>query len=68
MNSLVVTLLGLAWLIVAYRIYSRIIDRKVIRPNDQNQTPAQRLKDGVDYYPAKPLVLFGHHFASIAGA
>ena len=68
MNSLVVTLIGVTWLIVAYRVYSRIIDRKVIQPDDHNQTPALRLQDGVDFYPAKPLVLFGHHFASIAGA
>jgi carbon starvation protein len=35
--------------------------------NDNNPTPAHRLRDGVDYHPTKGLVLFGHHFAAIAG-
>jgi len=35
--------------------------------NDARLTPAHRLKDGVDYHPTSRLVLFGHHFAAIAG-
>jgi carbon starvation protein len=68
MNSAVIALVGIIWLVAAYRIYGRLIERKLISPNDDQKTPAYRLKDDVDYYPAKPLVLFGHHFASIAGA
>ena len=35
--------------------------------DDSRPTPAHRLKDGVDYHPTSRLVLFGHHFAAIAG-
>jgi carbon starvation protein len=68
MNSAVVATIGIVWLVAAYRIYGRIIDKKLIQPDDEKQTPAHKLNDGVDYYPARPMVLFGHHFASIAGA
>ena len=68
MNSAVVALVGIIWLVVAYRVYGRLIERRLVKPNDEVETPAYTLRDGVDYFPAKPLVLFGHHFASIAGA
>ncbi len=68
MNSAVIALIGTAWLVAAYRLYGRFIERKLIRPDDTDRTPAHTMKDGVDYSPAKPLVLFGHHFSSIAGA
>ena len=57
-----------AWLAVAYVIYGRFVEKKLFSISDRNPTPAHRLKDGVDFVPSKPLVLFGHHFASIAGA
>lgn len=50
-----------------YRFYSRFIDTKLVQPDD-SPTPASTAMDGVDYVPAKKPVLFGHHFASIAGA
>ncbi len=53
---------------VGYRYYAGRIDREVIQPNDANRTPAVDQADGVDYVSSKPLVLFGHNFASIAGA
>ena len=53
---------------LGYRFYGRIIKRKLVRPDDSRPTPAHRLKDGVDYFPSRRLVLFGHHFSSIAGA
>ncbi|MDJ0761553.1 MAG: carbon starvation protein A [Myxococcota bacterium] len=68
MNSVTVALLSIVWLAVAYQVYGRVIARKLIKPDDSRPTPAHRMNDGVDYYPAQPLVLFGHHFASIAGA
>lgn len=68
MNSGLVALLGIVWLALAYWIYGRVIERRLGRPDDSKPTPAHRLADGVDYAPAPPLVLFGHHFASIAGA
>ena len=53
---------------VAYRFYSRFIARKVFNLDDNRQTPAHTLNDGKDYVPTNRWVLFGHHFAAIAGA
>ncbi|MBV7699388.1 carbon starvation protein A [Streptomyces sp. TRM70350] len=53
---------------IAYRFYSRFIARRVLAVDDTRATPAERLEDGVDYHPTDRRVLFGHHFAAIAGA
>jgi carbon starvation protein len=53
---------------VGYRYYAVRLDRELIRPDANRETPAIKQNDGVDYVPSKPLVLFGHNFASIAGA
>lgn len=51
----------------AYLIYGKYVFRK-FKINDGNITPSRRLEDGIDYVPSKPIVVLGHHFASIAGA
>jgi carbon starvation protein len=53
---------------IAYRFYSRFIARRVLELDDRRATPAERLDDGIDYQPTDKRVLFGHHFAAIAGA
>ena len=53
---------------VGYRFYAARIDRDVVQPDAGYKTPAVTQNDGVDYVPSKPIVLFGHNFASIAGA
>lgn len=53
---------------VGYRYYASRLDREVIQPDRASRTPALEKNDGADYVPSKPLVLFGHNFASIAGA
>jgi carbon starvation protein len=53
---------------IAYRFYSRFIAERVLRLDDTRQTPADRHNDGMDYVPTNKWVLFGHHFAAIAGA
>lgn len=53
---------------LAYRFYFSFIAAKVAVRNDLAQTPAHRLYDGQNYYPMNKWVLFGHHFAAIAGA
>ncbi len=66
--------LNVAWIVIvalplfylAYRFYARYIAR-IFQEDDRNETPAVNINDGVDYVPTKPLVLFGHHFSSIAG-
>jgi carbon starvation protein len=65
-----------AWLIaaalgsyaIAYRFYARFIARKVLGVDDRRATPAERLNNDVDFQPTDRRVLFGHHFAAIAGA
>jgi carbon starvation protein CstA len=53
---------------IAYRFYSKFIAERVLRLDDTRQTPAERHNDGMDYVPTNKWVLFGHHFAAIAGA
>jgi len=67
MNSLWLVITALAAFLVAYRFYGAFLAAKVAVLNDKNITPAHRLRDGVDYHPTKKIVLFGHHFAAIAG-
>jgi carbon starvation protein len=65
-----------AWLVLAavgtyllgYRFYSRFLAHRVLGLNDRRATPAERLSNGRDFVPTSRWVLFGHHFAAIAGA
>jgi carbon starvation protein len=66
-NSIWLILTALAAFAVAYRYYSAFLSARVASLNDANATPAHRLRDGVDYHPTNRYVLFGHHFAAIAG-
>lgn len=54
--------------VISYRFYSRFVAYKVLGLNNQRLTPAQKYNDGMDYVPTNKWVLFGHHFAAIAGA
>ncbi len=67
MNSIWLVVTALAAFLVSYRFYGAFLATKVAMLNDNHITPAHRLRDGVDYHPTKGLVLFGHHFAAIAG-
>jgi carbon starvation protein len=53
---------------IAYRFYARFIAKKVLQVDDNRATPAERLDNGTDFQPMDRRVLFGHHFAAIAGA
>jgi carbon starvation protein len=65
-----------AWLVlaavscyaIAYRFYSKFIAERVFELDDRRLTPAERRNDGLDYVPTNKYVVFGHHFAAIAGA
>jgi carbon starvation protein len=65
-----------AWLVIAavctyaiaYRFYARFVADKVLGVDSTRLTPAYRHNDGLDYVPTNRYVLFGHHFAAIAGA
>ena len=66
-NAALVTLWAFVMLILAYVFYGRFLARKIFGLNPRRPTPAHTLEDGVDYVPTRIPVLFGHHFASIAG-
>ncbi|MEV0780059.1 carbon starvation CstA family protein [Streptomyces sp. NPDC050428] len=53
---------------IAYRFYARFIARRVLKVDKTRATPAERLDNGVDFHPTDRRVLFGHHFAAVAGA
>lgn len=53
---------------IAYRFYSRFLARRVLKVDKTRATPAERLDNGVDFHPTDRRVLFGHHFAAVAGA
>jgi carbon starvation protein len=53
---------------IAYRFYARFIVKRVLQADDNRATPGERLDNGTDYQPMDRRVLFGHHFAAIAGA
>src|SRR5215831_3433216 len=63
------------WLVVAafcsyalgYRFYSKFVSAKVLALDSQRATPAERLENGRDFVPTNKWVVFGHHFAAIAG-
>jgi carbon starvation protein len=59
---------ALASYAIAYRFYARFIQRKVLETDDNRATPAERLNNGRDFEPMDKRVLWGHHFAAIAGA
>jgi len=54
--------------VIGYRCYARLIETKIVRPRDDHATPAEVFDDGTDFVPTDRRVLFGHHFAAIAGA
>ena len=68
LNAALIGVLGAIWFVVMYRWYGNVIDRQIIRPSDAQATPANTLRDNIDYVPTHPAILFGHHFSSIAGA
>ena len=68
MNSLWIILFTIAAYIVAYKFYGTFIEKKIFRANPDNPVPSEELRDDIDYIPTNKEVLFGHHFASIAGA
>jgi carbon starvation protein len=53
---------------IAFRFYARFIQTRVLETDDSRATPAERLNNGRDFEPMDKRVLFGHHFAAIAGA
>ncbi len=67
-SALWILFAALASYAIAYRFYARFIAYRVLRVDDTRATPAERLENGVDFDLTDRRVLFGHHFAAIAGA
>jgi carbon starvation protein len=66
-NALVVLAVCGGTLYLGYKVYGGFLTRYVFGFDDSRETPAHTRRDGVDFVPTHPAVLFGHHFASIAG-
>src|SRR5690349_15410576 len=54
--------------VIGFRFYARLIEMKIVKPRDDNATPAEIFENDTDYMPTDRRVLYGHHFAAIAGA
>ena len=67
MNALPLVVASLCILALGYRLYSAFLAAKVLTLDETRETPACRRQDGKDYVPLNRLVVFGHHFAAIAG-
>ncbi|MCD6152643.1 MAG: carbon starvation protein A [Syntrophobacterales bacterium] len=67
MTTLII-IIGFSIYLILYFTYGKKIEKDVVNASDAIEAPSKRLYDGVDYIPARRVVLFGHHFASIAGA
>ncbi|MHB9155625.1 MAG: carbon starvation CstA family protein [Endomicrobiales bacterium] len=68
MNALWIIVAAACVYAITYRFYGAFLAAKVLALDDTRETPALRMRDGVDYHPTSKWVLFGHHFAAIAGA
>jgi carbon starvation protein len=67
-NALWLVIAAACFFVISYRLYGTFICAKVLSLNDKIIPPSKRLTDGRDYHPTHKWVLFGHHFAAIAGA
>ncbi|SHH10902.1 carbon starvation CstA family protein [Massilia sp. CF038] len=67
-NAIWVVAAAVCVYLIAYRFYSKFIAERVVKLDATRQTPANKFNDGLDFVPTNRYVLFGHHFAAIAGA
>jgi len=68
LNAIVFVLIGATAFTLGYFFYSRYLAEKVFRLDPEFVTPAHAQEDGVDYVPTRRIILWGHHFAAVAGA
>ncbi|GHT80893.1 carbon starvation protein [Actinomycetota bacterium] len=67
-NTIWFLVAGVCTYAIGYRFYSKFIVKSLMKPDDSRKTPAVEFNDGANYSPTSRVTLFGHHFASIAGA
>lgn len=68
MNAIPIVLAGLALYLLGYRFYAKYLAERIFKLDPDAPVPSRTMEDGTDYVPTNRYVLFGHHFASIAGA
>jgi carbon starvation protein len=66
-NSMWLLLAAICVYLLGHRFYGKFIAARVMALNDRRATPAERLRDGIDFEPTNKWILLGHHFAAIAG-
>jgi len=66
-NSMWLVIAAVCTYLLGYRFYAGFLAARVMALNDRRATPAERLRDGYDYEPTNKWIVFGHHFAAIAG-
>ncbi|MDR0284583.1 MAG: carbon starvation protein A [Propionibacteriaceae bacterium] len=67
-NTLWFVVAAVCTYVISYRFYALFIQRRIMKPDDTRATPAERINTGQDFDPTDRRVLYGHHFAAIAGA
>ena len=67
MDTLLLMLVTFFGYILVYKTYGKFLSGRVFRLDDSRKVPSQEFEDGVDYVPSRKSIVFGHHFASIAG-
>ncbi len=67
MESILIMVLVFAGYLIMYQLYGKFIGNKIFKLNDNNLVPSVEFEDGDDFVPTKKEIIFGHHFASIAG-
>ena len=68
MSAIIPAVIGLISLALGYRFYSKFVAEKIYQLDPAFETPSHALRDDVDYLPTNKVVLWGHHFTSVAGA
>ena len=67
MDVVILTIVCLCSFFLAYKFYGTFLSKKIFELNNEKRTPAHKYEDGIDYVPTRKEIIFGHHFASIAG-
>src|SRR5689334_4976411 len=67
-NAVWIVFAAVCTYVIAYRFYARLVEAKIVRPRNDRATPAELHDNAKDFMPTDRRVLFGHHFAAIAGA
>ena len=68
MQSIAIVILGIIGMMFGWFVYSKFIANRIFKLDDSFVTPAHTMQDGVDFVPTNKVVLWGHHFTSVAGA